>query len=111
MPDETTPWVVKGVSVNTRRQVKVYAAEHDMTMAQAVEAIVRGGVTHDKELYDQLFSLCRTVLAKDWNTAYDIAGDIQRRYATEPQDGSFTREGYERYLARIRALNEEDPTE
>ena len=40
MPDETTPWVVKGVSAETRKKVKLYAVEHDMTMAQAVEQLV-----------------------------------------------------------------------
>jgi len=38
----TTPWVVRDVPEKTRHQVRVYAAEHDLTMAQAIEQIVDG---------------------------------------------------------------------
>jgi hypothetical protein len=38
--DEDKPWVVKGVDTDTRRKVKVYAAQYDITMAQALEELV-----------------------------------------------------------------------
>jgi tRNA A-37 threonylcarbamoyl transferase component Bud32 len=40
MPDEQTPWVVKGVPNRTRRLVKVYAAERNVTMAEALEQLI-----------------------------------------------------------------------
>lgn len=52
MGDEQTPWVVKGVPAAIRRKVKVYAAEHDMTMSQSVEALVEKGLSNT-ELPDQ----------------------------------------------------------
>ncbi len=44
MPDEQSPWVVKGVSEKTRRQVKSYAAQVGVPMADAVETLVRAGL-------------------------------------------------------------------
>ena len=44
MPDEKTPWVVKGVPEYIRRKVKIYAVQRGMTMAQAVEQIVNSAI-------------------------------------------------------------------
>jgi hypothetical protein len=38
--ETTTPWVVRDVPEATRRKVRVYAAQHDLTIAQAVERLV-----------------------------------------------------------------------
>jgi superfamily I DNA/RNA helicase len=40
VPNDQTPWVVKGVSEDTRRKVKVYAAQHDLTMAKALDTLM-----------------------------------------------------------------------
>jgi hypothetical protein len=40
VPDETTPWVVKGVPEHTRRLVKVFAAQEGITMGEAVERLI-----------------------------------------------------------------------
>lgn len=40
MPDEQTPWVVKGVPEYIRRKVKIFAVQRGITMAQAIEQIV-----------------------------------------------------------------------
>jgi hypothetical protein len=39
------PWVVRDVPEDTRRKVRVYAAEHDLTIAQAVERLVETALT------------------------------------------------------------------
>lgn len=44
MPEEETPWVIKGVSERTKRRVKAYAAEQGLTMAEAIERIVERGL-------------------------------------------------------------------
>lgn len=44
--DETgSPWVVRDVPEITRRRVRVFAAEHDLTMAQAITALVDVALT------------------------------------------------------------------
>jgi hypothetical protein len=50
MPDEQTPWVVKGVPGYVRKKVKLYAVEHDLTMAKAIETLVETALSreHDK---------------------------------------------------------------
>src|SRR5258708_30810415 len=50
VPDEKTPWVVKGVPEKTRRSVKVYAAQQGITMAEALEQLVKTGLESRTEL-------------------------------------------------------------
>lgn len=41
-------WVIKDVAADTRRTVKVYAAMHDLTVAQALAALVEKGMQYDE---------------------------------------------------------------
>ena len=38
--NEDKPWVIRGVRVKTRQAVKLYAVEHNMTIARALERMV-----------------------------------------------------------------------
>jgi hypothetical protein len=40
MATDETPWVVRDVPGQTRRLVKIFAAEQNLTMAQAIERLV-----------------------------------------------------------------------
>ena len=40
MPDDQSPWVVKGVPEDVRRKVRVYAARHTISMADAVAFLI-----------------------------------------------------------------------
>lgn len=41
MPDETNkPWMIRDVPEYVRRKVKVYAVQHGITIAQALEQII-----------------------------------------------------------------------
>ncbi len=46
--ETASPWVVRDVPEETRRKVRVYAAEHDLTMAQAIEALVNLALARDE---------------------------------------------------------------
>jgi hypothetical protein len=73
------PWVVRDVPEHTRREVKLYAVQHDMTMARALEAIVESvHRRHDRQLLDALLELHRRVLADDIAGARREAEDVQR---------------------------------
>lgn len=61
------PWVVRDVPEDVKRKVRVYAAQHDMTMAQAVEAMIEGryGSQEDRELLQALIKVYGRVIAED----------------------------------------------
>lgn len=88
MPDEQTPWVVKGVPDLTRRMVKGYAALNHLTMAQAVQLLVSRGIaagitaTHDPAL-GVLRDMPDQVLAELVNR---VAEETQRRNSMSMED-------------------------
>jgi len=70
MPKQRDVWVVRDVPEHTRRQVKLYAVEHDMTMARAIEVIVESvHRRHDRQLLDTLLNMYRSVKADDMESA------------------------------------------
>jgi hypothetical protein len=71
----TTPWVVRDVPAHIRRKVRVYAAEHDMTMAQAIEAMVesRYGSEEDRILLQALIKVYGRLIADDIPGAYQAS--------------------------------------
>lgn len=83
-PPTDTPFVVRDVPEDTRRRVRVYAAEHDLTMGQAIEAIVdRISRRHDAQLLDMLFELYQQVEAHKLEDAQHTAALIHSRLATQ----------------------------
>lgn len=44
MPDDQSPWVVKGVPEDVRRKVRVYAARHTISMAEAVAFLIDAAI-------------------------------------------------------------------
>ncbi len=55
MSGEDTPWVVKGVPAEIRQRVKVLAAEKKITMAEAVELIVKDFNPHWRDVQREIF--------------------------------------------------------
>src|SRR4051812_17808362 len=47
--ESTSPWGVRDVPEDTRRKVRVYAAQHDLTMAQAIEELVNSALGHNAQ--------------------------------------------------------------
>jgi hypothetical protein len=88
MPDEQSPWVVKGVPELTRRMVKGYAALNHLTMAQAIQLLVSRGLaagitpTHDPAL-GVLRDMPEQVLAE---LVKRVAEETQRRNSMPPED-------------------------
>lgn len=110
MPDETSPWVVKGVSQSTRRKVKVYAAEHDMTMAQALEVVVGNGADFEPQEVQQLLKLMGLVLKSDWPKALKLAEEIQASLRAHNKllfESEFRVERGQ----RLQSMGEEEPDE
>jgi len=44
MEQKKTVWAIYGVDPLAKRAVKMYAAEHDLTIAEALEIIIQRGV-------------------------------------------------------------------
>jgi plasmid stability protein len=87
--ESTSPWVVRDVPEDTRHKVRVYAAEHDMTMAQAVEAIVDSTERrHDRRLLQRLLAMHRLVLKGDLEGAYLEADAVQYMLTSEKEDST-----------------------
>jgi hypothetical protein len=54
VPEEITPWVVKGVPERIRRKAKVFAAENNVTMARAVEFLIDTAFSDPKQVERRL---------------------------------------------------------
>lgn len=78
------PWVVRDVPEHTRRQVKLYAVEHDMTMARALEVMVESvHRRHDRQLLDALLNMYRRVKADDMDGAKTEAEEVRKLLLTQ----------------------------
>lgn len=77
MADELKPWVVREVPDRTRRIVKMYAAEHGMTMAQAVEALVDNARGPSWKVTQHLVNVCAAVLKGDFEEAQAEAKELE----------------------------------
>lgn len=77
------PWMIRDVPEHTRRQVKMYAVEHDMTVARALEVIVEDVHRKDDlQLLDALLNMYRRVKAGDLEGAQTEAGKVKRHLSS-----------------------------
>jgi hypothetical protein len=76
--ETTSPWVVRDVPAHIRRKVRVFAAEHDMTMAQAVGAMIEGhyGSEEDRQLLEALIKVYGRLIAEDVPGAHQEAARV-----------------------------------
>ena len=99
------PWVVRDVPEHVKRKVRVYAAQHDMTMAQAVEALVEGryGSEEDRALLQALIKVYGRVIVEDMpgaqTEAKQVTGVLEQRRLEGRLDPSLALPAPERSLS------------
>jgi hypothetical protein len=106
VPDEQSPWVVKGVPELTRRTVKGYAALHHLTMAQAVQLLVSRGLAvgiapTNEPAFGVLRDMPNKLLAE---LVRRVAEETERRRAMPPE------ERLAEEAERQRALEQDHPS-
>jgi hypothetical protein len=66
MPGQDKFWGVRDMSERTIKLIKVYAIEHDMSIARAIEAMVDAvHRRHDSQLTDALLQMYQRLQAND----------------------------------------------
>jgi hypothetical protein len=106
VPNEETPWVVKGVSDYTRQLVKMYAAANNMKMAEALQLLVSRGVAAGlrptnnsaqgvlRDMPDEVFE----------QLIKRVAEETERRHSLSPEQQQAEEAG------RLRSLRQSQPT-
>lgn len=74
-PESVGPWVVRDVPEDTRRKVRVYAAQHDLTMAQALERLLDRSQPGASQAPDGIGEVVRTVPEYVWQDVQSYAAE------------------------------------
>jgi hypothetical protein len=71
-------FAVRDLPEHTRKQIKHYAVDHDLTMAQALEALIQGryGSEEDRRFIDALLKVYSRVLIDDFVGAQEASGTV-----------------------------------